>query len=114
MSARKLEINMESSVSDIISQYCCDGRGANKILVDAFAIALNETENQEITIQVQQQHVFEAIQNSRLTTYCRQRATNETEVGKIFGVGAFAYQGQLIELEAVASLLNTRGRKYPF
>lgn len=102
MSARKLEINMESSVSDIISQYCCDGRGANKILVDAFAIALNETENQEITIQVQQQHVFEAIQNSRLTTYCRQRATNETEVGKIFGVGAFAYQGQLIELEAVA------------
>ena len=30
MPARKLEINMESSVSDIISQYCCDGRGANK------------------------------------------------------------------------------------
>jgi ATP-dependent Lon protease len=102
MSATKLQINMESSVSDIISQYCCDGRGANKILVDAFAIALNETQQQEATVEVRQEHVYEAIQNSRLSTCCLQRASDEAEIGKIFGVGAFAYQGRLIELEAVA------------
>ena len=102
MSANKLQINIESSVSEIISQYCCDGRGANKILVDAFAIALNETGKRAAVVEIRQEHVYEAIQNSRLNTCCLQRATEETEIGKIFGLGAFAYQGRLIELEAVA------------
>jgi len=102
MSASKLHINIDSSVSEIISQYCYDGRGANKILVDAFAIALNESGKLVQVVEVKPGHVYEAIQNSRLSTCCIQRATNETEVGKIFGIGAFAYQGRLIELEAVA------------
>ncbi|MGS0765922.1 Lon family ATP-dependent protease [Syntrophomonas curvata] len=102
MSARKLEIDIDSKISTIISEYSCDGRSANKILVDAYAIALNEASAGLGERKVRPEHVYEAIQNSRLTPNFLNRASGEAEVGKIFGVGAFAYQGCLIELEAVA------------
>ncbi len=102
MSARKLEIAIDSKISTIISEYSCDGRSANKILVDAYAIALNEASTGLGERKVRPEHVYEAIQNSRLTPNLLNRASSEAEVGKIFGVGARAYQGCLIELEAVA------------
>lgn len=110
MSATKLAIDTDPGISNIISEFACDGRGANKILVDAYAIALNETDNVNGKITVQQQHVYEAIQNSRLTANCLYHASNEAEVGKILGVGAYAYQGCLIELEAIAFSADNQGQ----
>lgn len=102
VSAGKLGIEIDNKVSDLISDYAGDGRGANKILVDAYALALNEDLTGAGKVRVRQQHVYEAIQNSRLIPNYSQRASSQAEVGKIFGVGACAYQGCLIELEAVA------------
>lgn len=102
MSACKLQIDIDSTISTIISEYVCDGRSANKLLVDAFAIALNEKPTGTGKIKVRPEHVYEATQNSRLTPNFLTQASDESEVGKIFGLGAFAYRGCLIELEAIA------------
>lgn len=109
MSAQKLKLDIDHRVSTIISDYTCDGRTANKILVDAYAIALYEVQTKTRKIKVQKQHVYEAIQNSRLIPSQINRASHELVIGKIFGVGVSAYRGHLIELEAAAFLAESPG-----
>ncbi len=99
-SARKLGITIEDGVSEIISQYSQDGRTANKLLVDAHGLTLHQTGAAEDKVGLQ--HVYEAIQNSRLSPSIINQASSRSEVGRIFGIGLAGYLGSLIELEAVA------------
>jgi len=111
MSAKKLQIDIEPGVAEAIGNYTSDGRGANKLLVDAYALALNE-ENTEShnDLVVTCSHVSQAIHNSRLTPPVYTRAGFAPEIGRIFGVGAYGYQGGLIELEAVAFPAENEGQ----
>lgn len=111
MSAGKLQIDIEPGVAQAIGNYTTDGRGANKLLVDAYALALNEENggNRDHLV-VTCAHVYQAIQNSRLTPPVYARAGHEPEIGRIFGVGVYGYQGGLIELEAVAFPAETPGK----
>lgn len=101
-SAAKLEIDIDVEVSGIISEYCHDGRSANKILVDAYALALNEGDCRPERLKVESRHIYEVIQNSRISPQILSKATEEAEVGKIFGLGVAGHIGSLIELEAIA------------
>ncbi len=101
-SALKLGIDIDDQISEIISEYSNDGRSANKILVDAYALALNEDNIYQGSLRVSSHHVYEAIQNSRIAPCMLNKATDETEIGRIFGIGLFGYQGSLLELEAIA------------
>ena len=101
LSAEKLHIDIEAGVENVIADFTSEGRGANKILVEAFAIALSEQPDSQ-RIQVDTRHVFVAVQNSRLAPCLLSKASPEKEVGRIFAVGAYGYQGGLVELEAVA------------
>ncbi len=101
-SAHKLEIEIEEELQDIICDYSNDGRTANKILVDAFGLACNEGQSVDGKLPLRTEHVYSAIQNSRLTPQILSRASQEAEVGKIFGLGVNGHQGSLIELEVIA------------
>ena len=101
-SALKLGIEIEAGVPELISEYCLDGRNANKILVDAYSLVLNENRGELTKLLVRKRHVQEALQSSR-ASYCNPiRAREAAEVGRIFGVGVSGYLGQLIEIEAIA------------
>ncbi len=97
-SAYRLGINIAPEVGQIISQYCHDGRAANKILLDAYGLTMNIGQR----LQVERDHVYEAIQNSRLAPAIKNHASDEPEVGRIYGIGLSGYVGSLIELEAIA------------
>jgi ATP-dependent Lon protease len=102
-SADKLNLEIEAGVTELISDYSIDGRGANKLLVGAYDYALNELpcqNNQRIRVTCQ--HVYEAIQNSRIYSHQTSKTYQGLEVGKVFGLGAFGFMGTLIELEAIA------------
>lgn len=101
-SAHKLEIALADEISAIICEYSNDGRTANKILVDAYSLARNEDDQSDRKVCICIEHVYEAIQNSRLSPHCLSRASLGAEVGKIFGLGVSGHQGSLIELEAIA------------
>ncbi len=109
-SAKKLNINMEDGVAEIIAEYTTEGRGANKILVDAYALAVNESCGEEAPLEVRCQHIYQAIRNSRITPRILSRASDSSEVGKIFGVGVSGYQASLIELEAIAFPAEEQGK----
>ena len=81
-SAYRLGINIAPEVGQIISQYCHDGRAANKILLDAYGLTMNIGQR----LQVERDHVYEAIQNSRLAPAIKNHASDEPEVGRIYGI----------------------------
>jgi len=110
MSARKLQIEIEPGVAQAIGNYTNDGRGANKVLVDAYALALNEEPNKNHPLVVTCNHIYQAIQSSRLTQPVYARAGHKPEIGRVFGLGVYGYQGGLIELEAVAFPAETAGQ----
>jgi ATP-dependent Lon protease len=101
LSAGKLQINIESGVEELIGQYITEGRSANKLLVDAYALALNELQ-QQMPITVTRSHVREAILHARITPPLKIAVGEKAAIGKIFGLGAWGYQGGLIEIEAIA------------
>ncbi|NLW90047.1 MAG: ATP-dependent protease, Lon family [Syntrophomonadaceae bacterium] len=102
ISARKLRLSIQPGVDDIIADYTSEGRAANKILVDAYAIALNESRSRIPRVKVRTEHVYEAIQNSRMAPHTWNKAGVGSEIGKIFAIGAAGYRGTLLELEAIA------------
>jgi ATP-dependent Lon protease len=102
ISAGKLGIAMEPGVVDVISEYTSEGRTANKLLVDAYALALNEQAEGCGARLVLQRHIRQALQYSRITPLIPQLHGNKAEVGKILGLGAHLYQGAVMEVEAVA------------
>lgn len=106
-SAHKLEIDLEKGLAEIICEYSNDGRTANKILLDAYSLARNEEADSKQRIEVKSKHVYEAIQNSRISPHILSRASLGSEVGKIFGLGVSGHQGSLIELEAIAFRAET-------
>lgn len=101
-SAQKLQIELEEGLAEIICTYSSDGRTANKILLDAYSLARNESNPEKQSMEVKIRHVHEAIQNSRMSPQIISRASIGAETGKIFGLGVSGHRGSLIELEAIA------------
>lgn len=111
-SAGKLNLEIEDGVTDLISDYTMDGRGANKLLVAAYDYAFNELlgDNADQNLKVKCKHVNEAIQNSRIYPFHNYKAHNGLETGKVCGLGAAGYLGTPIELEAVAFPAEQKGQ----
>jgi len=109
-SAAKLGIDIEDEVPRLISEYTSDGRGANKLLVDAFGMAINQKRKRGQRFAVSGTHIREAVQNSRLVPQQNQLARDTSEIGKIFGLGACGFQGSVLELEAVVFPAEKKGQ----
>ena len=109
-SAQKLKIEMEEESIELIAEYTQEGRSANKLLVDAYALALYERQGKEdeLSFKILKKHVYESIQNARLSPCVLQKASTESRVGKIFGIGVSGYNAGLIEIESVFFLSENK------
>ncbi|MCI8336246.1 MAG: ATP-dependent protease, Lon family [Peptococcaceae bacterium] len=102
-SVKKLQVQCEPEVLEIISQFTIEGRKANNLLADAYSRALLRQAgpaSQDLTITVAD--VREAIQSARLTPYVSPKNREGGKVGSIAGLGVAGFLGSLIEIEAVA------------
>ncbi|HWP98729.1 MAG TPA: Lon family ATP-dependent protease [Syntrophomonadaceae bacterium] len=108
--AAKLSIEIEAGVPELISEYCSDGRGANKLLVEAYGLSLNQNKRLRKKTKVSYEHTREAIQSSRLSPQQGYRAQDGCEVGKIFGMGASGFLGAVLELEVVVFPAEKKGQ----
>jgi ATP-dependent Lon protease len=109
ISAQKLNIKIEAGVDDIIAEYTSDGRNANKILVDGYSLSLYENTEGKTPL-VTREHVYEVIQNNRIIPDIDSRASDSSEIGKIFGLGVAGFRGSLMEIEAIAFKTETVGK----
>ncbi len=96
--AAKLNVELEDGIAETISEYTIEGRKAINILADAYSLALaDDAENIKIT----KKHIYEVAQVSRLFQYVTKKASSNSTVGHIFGLGVSGFIGSVIEIEAV-------------
>lgn len=103
--AAKLEVELEERVATVISEYTIEGRKATSILADAYGLALykkHSINGKPDQVIISLQDVYDVLQTARLSPYVTTKASDTSEVGKIFGLGVSGYLGSVIEVEAVA------------
>ncbi len=103
--AKKLNVEMEDGLAEIISEYTIEGRKAINILADAYSLALDRAEEKVLhidrPIKISKQDVYSVAQVSRLYQYVTKKASSKSTVGHIFGLGVSGFIGSVIEIEAV-------------
>lgn len=111
--AKKLDVSIDPEVPEIISDYTIEGRKAVNILADAYGLAVYEAVTSKASdyakAHITSEHVYEVVRSSRLSPYVLTRASDSSEVGKVFGLGVMNFIGSIIELEAVAFRARKRG-----
>ncbi|MDO7787281.1 Lon family ATP-dependent protease [Desulforamulus aquiferis] len=110
--AGKLEVELEKQIPEVISEYTIEGRKAINILADAYGLACFKQQQDNIhePIKISLKDVYEVVQTSRLTPYVMHKASEEQEIGKIFGLGVAGYLGSVLEIEAVAFPARSQGQ----
>lgn len=111
--AKKLDVSIDPEVPEIISDYTIEGRKAVNILADAYGLAVYEAVTSKASdyakAHITSEHVYEVVRSSRLSPYVLTRASDSSEVGKVFGLGVMNFIGSIIEFEAVAFRARKRG-----
>jgi len=106
----KLGVNAHESVADIISQYTIEGRKAVNLLSDSFGVACRNSPGSTEGITITPENVYEVIQSGRLAPNVTGKASELSEVGKVFGLGVYGFLGSVIEIEAVAFTARAKGK----
>ena len=108
--AHKLNAKLDDEVAQIISEYTIEGRKAINILADAYSNALVRQENDMDNILITKEDIYTVAQVSRLTPFITKKASDTSEIGKIFGLGVAGFIGSVIEIEAIAFKAYEKGK----
>ncbi len=102
--AAKLDVTTDPDIPAIVSDYTIEGRKATSLLVDAYGLALFrqvQSDGAGGGVTITRADLEETIRLGRLSPYVHARATQTSEVGKVFGLGVAGFLGSVIEIEAV-------------
>ena len=108
--AHKLYAKLDDEVAQIISEYTIEGRKAINILADAYSNALVRQENDMDNILITKEDIYTVAQVSRLTPFITKKASDTSEIGKIFGLGVAGFIGSVIEIEAITFKAHEKGK----
>ncbi len=111
--AEKLGVELDEHVAEMVSEYTIEGRKAVSILADAYGYSLykrNEQDNNDCHARLTKDDLTDVLRTSRLVPYSGNKASENKEIGKIFGLGVMGYLGSVIEIEAVAFLSKEPGK----
>lgn len=108
--AHKLNAKLDNEVAPIISEYTIEGRKAINILADAYSNTLVRQENDMNNILITKEDIYTVAQVSRLTPFITKKASDTSEIGKIFGLGVAGFIGSVIEIEAIAFKAHEKGK----
>jgi len=108
--AKKLAVAIEPEVPRIISEYTIEGRKAVNLLSDAYSLALYQHQGQAEDIIITAADIYKVTQVSRLSPYVNNKASQTSQVGRVFGLGVAGYLGSVIEIEAVSFPASEKGK----
>ncbi|MGL5378941.1 Lon family ATP-dependent protease [Clostridium sp.] len=108
--SKKLNVELEEGVSELISRYTIEGRKAVNILSDAYGYSLYTTGNDKpdghiVTIN----DVEQVISIGRYTPYERIENTESGVTGHIHGLGVSGFVGSTLEIEAAVFPAKKKG-----
>ena len=124
--AKKLNVELDEGIAETISEYTIEGRKAINILADSYSLALNrfaeinppkvslvknsERKIPDEKIRIEKKDIYEVAQVSRLFQFVTKKASDNSIVGHIFGLGVAGFLGSVIEIEAVAFPAHESGK----
>ena len=108
--ANKLNATLADNVASIISQYTIEGRKAINILADAYSNALKRQDDDLHNLIITPEDIYTVAQVSRLSPFITKKASNNSKIGKIFGLGVAGFLGSVIEIEAIAFKATEKGK----
>jgi ATP-dependent Lon protease len=111
--AKKLGVEVDDTVCELISEYTVEGRKAVGILADAYGLALYKRKDSgkgDLTIHLTKTDLLDVLRASRSIPYSGQKGNDSQEIGKIFALGVSGYLGSVIEIEAVAFPARETGK----
>lgn len=98
--AKKLEVELEEGVAELISNYTIEGRKALNILADAYGYTLYSSKSENgNTIKLKD--VEEVISIGRYSPIEIMKNTDKKEIGHVYGLGVSGFIGSTLEIEAV-------------
>jgi len=110
--AEKLNIEIESGVSELISKYTIEGRKAINILSDVYGYVLynNGISDLNDKVKISVEDLKKVISISRLVSFDEVPSKSTYEIGHIYGLGVSGYIGSTIEIEAVTFKAKEKGK----
>jgi len=100
--APKLGIRLQEQAARLISEYTMEGRKAINVLADAFSLAFLDQPAEAGAVEVNQEHIYTVVKNSRLASLTKTVDGTGSEIGRVLGLGVRGYWGGVLEIEAVA------------
>ena len=98
--AEKLNVELDDGIAETISEYTIEGRKAINILADAYSLAL-ENKSDDGMVKITKELIYDVAQVSRLFQFVTKKASSNSTVGHIFGLGVSGFIGSVIEIEAI-------------
>lgn len=110
--ARKLKIELEEGVAEIISRYTVEGRKAVNILSDVYGYVLYSKKRvaSRAKVKIKAQDLYDIISISRLVPFEEVSEETHSEVGHIYGLGVSGYIGSTLEIEAAVFPASEKGK----
>lgn len=97
--ARKLNVNLEDGVAELISRYTIEGRKAVNILADSYGYSLYNSKEASNIITLKD--VEEVISIGRYVPFETVDDVENYEIGHTYGLGVSGFIGSTIEIETV-------------
>ncbi|HEY5576419.1 MAG TPA: Lon family ATP-dependent protease [Clostridiaceae bacterium] len=109
--ARKLKIELEDGVAEIISRYTVEGRKAVNILSDVYGYVLySKKRTSRAKVRVTAQDLYDIISISRLVPFEEVSKDMHYEIGHIYGLGVSGYIGSTLEIETAVFPSSEKGK----
>lgn len=110
--ARKLKIELEDGVAEIISRYTVEGRKAVNILSDVYGYVLysKKRTGSRAKVRITAQDMYDIISISRLVPFEEVSQETHCEVGHIYGLGVSGYIGSTLEIETAVFPAADKGK----
>ncbi len=100
-SSKKLNIELEDGVEDIISEHCIEGRKATSIISDSYGYALYKKKNltPEEKLIVTKEITKEVLSSSRVSPFMKISEDFDKQVGLVKGLGVSGFLGSILDFE---------------
>ncbi len=122
--ARRLQVELEPGVEEMIARYTSEGRKAVSILADAYGMALYKAStgngygpaNSSIPEWVEEpatitvERIQEAVYGNRMSPLGLSFRQEKAQIGRVLALAASGYLGSVLEIEAVAFEASEPGR----
>lgn len=109
--AVKLNMELESGVSEFISRFTIEGRKAVNLLSDVYGYVLYSNKNfkKDEKVNITLEDIKETISACRLVPYEEVSTDKDKEIGHVYGLGVSGFIGSTIEIEAAIFEAKDKG-----